>query len=654
MNVLHLLKSRFKPVLAAYVSDPEKYLAMIRPAGDTRFGDFQANFAMPLAGPLGRKSREIADEIAQKLDLADLCQPPEVAGPGFINLRLHDDWVAEQVTAILADDRLGAERVADPRTVVVDYSSPNVAKPMHVGHLRSSVIGSALYRVFRFVGHRAISDNHIGDWGTQFGMIIYGYKNFLDSERYASDAVGELARLYRLVNQLSEYHAACESIPKLEGIVAELKNRLQAAEHAVQSDPKNKSLKKARQQVAVQLSEAEEALQSAVDRKQSIDNDVDLKHLADAHPTIAVSARNETAKLHSGDEENVRLWERFLPECLKALQGVYDRLGIEFDLSLGESFYQPMLADVVKELRQTGLARESDGAICIFVPDNDAPFIVQKTDGAFTYGTTDFATVKYRVEELHADQVLYVVDTRQSEHFKLLFATTRLYGYDQLDLRHVNFGTVLGDDKRPFKTRSGDTVGLESLIDEAITRARRIVDENDDSKEQPELPPEERTRIAEIVGVGGIKYADLRHNRESDYVFSWDKMLATQGDTATYMQYAYARICGIFRKGGIERESVRSTEKPIYFTNPEERALALQLLRFADAVDDTVSDCRPNILTAYLFETSNAFSAFYNASPVLKEPSEEIRDNRLRLCDLTARVLERGLDLLGIGVCEKM
>jgi arginyl-tRNA synthetase len=314
-----------------------------------------------------------------------------------------------------------------------------------------------------------------------------------------------------------------------------------------------------------------------------------------------------------------------------------------------------MLADVVRELQAAGIAQESAGAICVFIPGNEAPFIIQKSDGAYTYATSDLATIRYRVEQLGAQEILYVVDARQSEHFQLLFQTARRSGYDQTVYRHVSFGTILGDDRRPFKTRAGDTVGLESLLDEAVARAARIVAENDDAKRDgPELDEAARRQVAEIVGLGGIKYADLRHNRESDYVFSWDKMLAVTGDTSTYMQYACARICGIFRKGDVLRESFRTGTIPVHLKTLAERSLAFQLGRFAEAVEDVAVDFRPNVLTDYLFDTANAFSTFYQECPVKDEPDGGLRASRYVLCDLTARVLASGLELLGIGTSERM
>jgi arginyl-tRNA synthetase len=636
-------------------SDATPLLSMIRPAQDARFGDFQANMAMPLAKMLSKPPRDVAAEIVSRLDVADLCEPAEVAGPGFINLKVRTDRLANETSKLVHDERLGVAAVNEPQTVVIDFSSPNVAKPMHVGHLRSTVIGDALVRVYRFLGHRVISDNHIGDWGTQFGMILYGYKSLhlLDQEAFDRMPVAELARLYRLVNQLIEYHAAREALPKSSVSIADKETEIAAFETSL--DPADKNAKKRLTKLRSDLDTLREeqiSLQSKID---SVDANPDLKALADGHANIALASRLETAKLHAGDAENTALWNQFLPSCLAALHRVYDRLGVTFDQELGESYYQPLLGSVVEELSAKGLAIESDGAICVFNEGFAAPFIVRKADGAFLYATTDLATIRHRVSEWHASAMLYVVDKRQSEHFEQLFATAKRWGYDDVDFRHVSFGTILGEDKRPFKTRSGDTVGLESLLDEAVERAYRIVSEGDDAKpDGPELPEQERGRIAEIVGLGGIKYADLKHNRDSDYVFSWDKMLSTTGDTATYMQYAYARVNGIARRGGVDPESLRNSNATISLDAPEERALALQLNRFAEAIDGVARDNRPNVLTDYLFSLAGVFTSFYDKCHVLKAETEELRNSRLLLCDLTARTIAKGLELLGIEVSERM
>ena len=568
MNILNELRARFARVLVDFTDEPWLFAAMVRPSQDRRFGDFQANCAMPLAKRSGLNPRELALRIADRLDLADLCDPAEIAGPGFINLTLRNDRLEQQINNVVADERLGVDAATDAKQIVLDFSSPNVAKPMHVGHLRATVIGDALQRVLRFLGHRVTSDNHIGDWGTQFGMIIYGYKHFVDSAAYERDPVGELARLYRLVNRLSEYHIAKETLPEREGELSRLRRELEQAETV---SPPDKKAKKVLKKLRGAVESTREQITSLNGRIAGVEEDSKLADLAQHHQDIVRATRDETAKLHTGDAENRGLWNQFLPQCLAALRQIYDRLDIKFDLTLGESAYDSQLPGVVEDLEQRDLAVESDGAKCVFVAGNDAPFIIQKADGAYTYATTDLATISYRVRELQADLILYVVDARQAEHFKLLFETARKWGFAEVGLRHVSFGTVMGQDRRPYRTRSGDTVGLESLLDEAVSRAREIVADNDDGKRDgPELDEEDRDRIAEIVGIGGIKYADLHHNRESDYVFDWGKMLATTGDTATYMQYAYARIHGIFRKGDVCLSELQESPQSILLRDPEE------------------------------------------------------------------------------------
>lgn len=649
MNFLSELRSRLRTALGTLTESPDTYVDMLKPTSDSRFGDFQANCAMPLAKQLKQSPRDVAQSLVDRLDVTGLCEPPEIAGPGFINLRVLTDRLANETALICGDERLGLQPVQHPRTFVVDYSSPNVAKPMHVGHLRSTVIGHALDKILRFLGHQVISDNHVGDWGTQFGMIIYGYKHFRDEAAYAAAPVAELARLYRLVNQLSDYHDSRANLPELRSRIEQAVAAADAAARAAKPGEKDaaRQVKKLNQDVEA----ARDALKSAEKKIASVDADARLAELAAAHPQIGELARRETAKLHAGDATNKQLWDEFVPQCLAALQQVYQRFGVTFDLTLGESWYNPMLPGIVEELKSKQLAVSSDGAMCVFVEGNDAPFIVQKADGAYTYATTDLATIRHRVETLHADASLYVVDSRQAEHFQLLFATARRLGYDKTEFRHVSFGTVLGDDHRPFKTRSGDTVGLESLLDEAVQNARKIVDAN-----SGHLPETERARVAELVGLGAVIYVDLHHNRDSDYVFSWEKMLATNGDTATYIQYAYARVCGILRKGEVDVTSLRAASAPgaILLTNDAERVLALQLNRFSQAVADVAVDYRPNLLTQYLFETANVFAQFYDKCGVLKEADAALRTSRLLLCDATARVLKQGLSLLGIGVAEQM
>lgn len=652
MSILQTLKIRFATALAPLTQDVGPLLDMIRSSQDPKFGDFQANCAMPLSKQLGQPPRDIAAQIVAGLDVSDLCDPPEIAGPGFINLRLRDDWIADRVQSITGDDRLGVPLVDEPKHVVVDFSSPNVAKPMHVGHLRSSVIGDAICRTLKFAGHQVTSDNHIGDWGTQFGMIIYGYRNFVNAEAYAKDPVSELARLYKLVNLLSAYHTAVSRLSDLQERVTDQQQELQLQES--QADPADKNAKKKLKSIRKGVAEAQETLAAAERKIADVASDPELQTLAAAHPDVAKLARLETSKLHAGDADNQQLWDEFLPACLQALDRVYNRLGIQFDLTLGESYYNPMLADVVSDLKATGLATDSDGAVCVFIEGNNAPFIVQKTDGAYTYATTDLATIQHRVETLHADEIVYVVDKRQSEHFNLLFQTAAKWKYADVKCQHVSFGTVMGSDGKPFQTRSGENVGLESLIDEAITRAHQIVTENDDRRETPALTAQQRSEVAEIVGIGGIKYADLHHNRDSDYEFQWEKMLANTGDTATYMQYAYARICGIFREAGADRDSLAAANSPVLLTCAEERALALQLIQFDLAVEAVLADYRPHLMTAWLFDTADRFSSFYTKCSVKNAESEQIKASRLVLCDLMARALRTGLSLLGIDTAEVM
>jgi arginyl-tRNA synthetase len=655
MNILYELKSRFRSVLSGIVKDPTELLSMIRTAQDTKFGDYQANVAMPLGKRLGKPPREIAAEIISKLDLDDLCEPPEIAGPGFINLRLKPEWLVERLNQSIDDERLGVSLADEPLTFVVDYSSPNVAKPMHVGHIRSTVIGDALCRTLRFLGHRAISDNHIGDWGTQFGMIIYGYKNFVEQSAYAATPVAELSRLYKLVNQLVDYHTTKTKLPTIE---QELASRSAAVETLPTSTGDKAAIKKAkkeRRKLEDRIRETSEAIAAAKSRIAAVEDDVRLSDLAGQHPNIATNVLEETAKLHRSDAENRQLWDEFLPECRKEIQKLYDRIDIEFDYEYGESFYHDRLAGVVDEFEQRGLAKESNGAICVFLDGFDAPMIIRKKDGAFLYATTDLATIQFRMQEWKPDAILYVVDHRQGEHFEKLFVAAKQCGYPDVELSHVSFGTVLGDDGRPFKTRSGDAVGLESLLDEAVQRALTVVSESDDAKPNgPELSDEERNQIADAVGHGAIKYADLSHNRTSDYVFSYDKMLALTGNTATYLQYSYARVNGIFSKGSIDIEELRQSDASIQIVEPAERALALELLRFGDALADVVEDYRPNQLTNYLFQLTKVFFSFYEQCPVLKAKEESTRNSRLLLCDLTARTIRQGLDLLGIHVVQRM
>jgi arginyl-tRNA synthetase len=653
MNILKVLQSRLSLVLKTMIPDPDSYSGMIRPAQDAKFGDYQVNCAMPLKAVLNKNPRDIATEIVSKLEWQDLFLEPEIAGPGFINFTLRSEFLQQKIQEMAASAHLGVEPAEKPLTIALDFSSPNVAKPMHVGHLRSSVIGDALNRILRYLGHTVISDNHIGDWGTQFGMIIYGYKHFLDQAKYDESPVTELARLYRFVNQLCDYHDAVAELPlQIQAQQLAAANIEQAKKSPL---PKEKEQQKLLKKLQGEWTEAHENVEGLQKKIAAIEMVPELSTQAAQHPNIVKDSRGETAKLHAGDPVNRALWDKFLPYCLAAMESMYQRLGIKFDHTLGESFYQPMLGSVVTELKSKDLARINEGATCVFVEGHEAPLIIQKTDGAFTYGTTDLATIRYRVEEWKADAMYYVVDNRQSEHFNLLFKAARMWGYDKVDFRHISFGTVMGQDNKPYKTRAGDTVGLESLLDEAVNRARVIVDDNDNSKPNgQELSESARQQVAEIVGLGGVKYADLMHNRESNYIFDWDKMLANKGNTSTYIQYAVARIYGIFRRGEIDSEQLLQAAAAIQLTQPAERQLALQLFRFHEAIEEVTRECRPHLLCQYLFETAESLARFYDQCDVLKEADPAVKQSRLLLIDLVKRVLSQGLALLGIGYNEKM
>lgn len=571
-----LLEKIFKPVLAEYTETPEKFMGMLSRCNDVKFGDYQANFAMAMGKSLGKKPREVAEMIREKALqnplAAALLESIEIAGPGFLNLKISADWMVKTLELAAKDERLGVSLAEKPKTIVMDFSSPNVAKPMHVGHIRSTIIGDSMSRVLKFLGHKVIRDNHLGDWGTQFGMIFYGWKHYLDEKKFQENPIMELLRLYRI----------------------------------------------ARQEM-------------------------------DADEKVADECRLETERLHVGDPENRALWAKIMPCCIAEINRAYERLDIQFDETHGESFYNDRLPGVVQLLRDKGLAADSEGAVCVFFPERKAPMIVQKKDGAFLYATTDIATFLYRMETYNPDAIYYVVDHRQSEHFVNLFELLHMLGYEGIDLRHVKFGTILGDDGKPFKTRSGDTVGLDGLLDEAVDRARAAIKQNETNN----VSDEDLEKTAQKIGIGALKYADLSQNRESDYVFSYDKMLALTGNTATYMQYAYARVRSIFSKGGFDAQKIASSAK-IELAHPAERALALELLRFDEALESVAKDNRPNFLTAYLYELASKYSTFFENCPVLRAENDAVRDSRLVLCDLTARTIQKGLELLGIQTVEKM
>lgn len=655
MNALYQLKEKFRPIIAemtdADASATESMLAMIRPANDAKHGDFQANFAMPLGKKMGQPPREVAQSVVEKSDLTDICQTVEIAGPGFINLKLDDAWIKQNLKNALADPRLAIDPVTSPKNYIVDYSSPNVAKPMHVGHIRSTVIGDALTRILTFMGHEAKSDNHLGDWGTQFGMILYGYKNFLDQPAFDTDTIGELSRLYRLVRKLIDYHGFKSKLPELSAAVTELETQLtdlkqsqsQAAEKSVV-----KKIKKEISQVSKRIADANEKLQKAT----ALIADVEASELAsitDQHATIGTDVLLETAKLHAGDQQNKDLWKKFLPICKQDMQTIYDRLDVTFDMELGESYYHDMLGDVVDELESKGFARISDGAMCVFLDDFETPMIVRKKDGAFLYSTTDLATIKYRMDNFDADACLYVVDHRQHEHFEKLFAVASLWGFDDAELKHVSFGTVMGKDGKPFQTRSGETVGLSGLLDEAEKRAADIAKELN-----PDIDASQLATNARVVGIGSLKYADLSQNRSSDYTFDYEKMLALKGNTAAYLQYGYARVQGILRKVEIDPQPLRTSPVEFEFDTDIERSLGVQLLRLEEALSDVMIDYKPNLLCNYLFDLGQTFFKFYDQCSLKDTQSQSLLSSRIQMCDLTARTLKTGLSLLGIRVLDQM
>jgi len=597
MNVLRTLQEKFRAALTGVVDDSARYASLVTAAQNPQFGDYQANCAMPLAKALGKKPRDVAADIVQRLDLGDMLERPEIAGPGFINLRLKSDWLAKEARAIADDERLGVAPAASPRTYVVDYSSPNVAKPLHVGHLRSTIIGDSLARLLRFLGHKVIADNHLGDWGTQFGILLYGYKHFRDDAAFKADPVRELTRIYLHMRELTKGAEEEDDQP---------------------ADPA-------------------------------------AKKYADA-------CREETAKLHAGDRDNVALWQEFMPAAMAEIEHIYRRLDVHFDHQHGESFYNPMLPGVVDDVLAKGLAEETEGAIGIFpVPrkEDSVPALVRKRDGAFTYMTSDLATIRYRVNEWHPTAMLYVVDARQAFHFKQLFDAARRWGYDKVELEHVAFGSVLGPDRKPLKTREGGAPELGALLDEAVEHGAERYEQSrtervERGEDVPELSESEKQQIAETVGLGAVKYADLSQHRTTDYVFAWDKMLATDGNTATYMQYAYARCRAIFRKGNVDPEALRKSRPLPPTAEPTELVLVLQILRFEETLAAAAAEYLPHLLTAYLWDLAKSYSAFYTNCPVLTAPTPELRAGRLLLCDLTARTIQTTLGLLGIRTVERM
>lgn len=563
----------------------EELRASVSVAADLRFGDYQSNVAMVHGKSRGLAPRQLAEQLLAALALDGVAEC-SIAGPGFINFRILPDYYASTVATLASDPRLGVPLTDSPRRIVLDFSAPNVAKPMHVGHIRSTILGESLSRIARFLGHEVTTDNHLGDWGTQFGMVTWAWKAILDESALTRDPLAELLRLYR--------HAS-------------------------------------------DAAKADEAVREA--------------------------CRQELVKLQQGDAENLAIWQRCIALSRQGLDAIYQRLDVHFDHWLGESAYNDALAPLVERLQQQGLARESDGAVCVFsdgsVSDpakdpflirkdgdwQDFPMIVRKSDGGYNYATTDIATLEFRCETWQAQSIWYVVDHRQGLHFQQLFSIAARLGYGDRDLRHIAFGTILGTDGKPLKTRAGDLPQLADVLNDSVSAARATVNER--SRLEAD---DERQTLAELIGIGAVKFTELAHHRLSDYVFDLQKMVALEGDTAPYLFYSHVRSRSIFRKleGAFDASDVAVT-----LDQAAEIQLARLICRYGEIVPAVLDDCRPNLLTAYLLELARAFHSFFEACPVLQaEP--ELRASRLLLCDLTARILKHGLHLLAIEAPDAM
>lgn len=577
MNIQSILSDKIKQAMILAGAD-QSCDALVRQSGKPQFGDYQTNGIMAAAKKLGLNPREFAQKVLDNAQLSDITEKLEIAGPGFINIFLNPTWLTTEVSAALSQKNLGIQ-ATDKQTVVIDYSSPNVAKEMHVGHLRSTIIGDAVVRTLEFLGHNVIRANHVGDWGTQFGMLI--------------------AYLEKMQNE----HASEMELQDLEAFYREAK-----------------------------------------------------KHY-DEDEVFAEKARNYVVKLQGGDEYCRAMWKRLVDITMQQNQHNYDRLNVtltEKDV-MGESLYNPMLPSIVEDLKKQGLAVEDDGALVVYLDEfknkegDPMGVIVQKKDGGFLYTTTDIAAAKYRYETLKADRALVFSDTRQSQHMQQAWLITRKAGYvpESFSLEHKNFGMMLGKDGKPFKTRTGGTVKLADLLDEAIERATVLINEKNTN-----LSNDEKEAVIEAVGIGAVKYADLSKNRTTDYVFDWDNMLSFEGNTAPYMQYAYTRIRSIFNKTDINSTALLAA--PLTLENDKERALAIKLLQFEEAVQTVGKEGTPHVLCAYLYELAGIFSSFYEHCPILNAEDESVKLSRLKLALLTEKTLKQGLELLGIKTVEKM
>ena len=537
------------------------------------FGDFQTNFAMMNSKAIGKNPREIATTLVENFKENDLIEKLEIAGPGFINIHLKNNFLNNEVKKI-ENEKYDFSFLNVDETVIIDYSSPNIAKRMHIGHLRSTIIGDAIKRILDFIGFKTISDNHIGDWGTQFGKLIVAYNKWLDKEAYEADPIGELERIYVLF-----------------------------------SDEAKKD------------------------------------------PTLEDVARNELRKLQMGDEQNNKLWKEFIKISLKEYNKVYDRLGVKFDHYFGESFYNDLMPDVLEELKEKNIAKEDQGALVVFFEEDKLPpALVQKKDGSFLYATSDLATIKCRKNELNVDKAVYVTDERQQNHFKQVFEISEMLGAPyNYEKSHVYFGIMRFGDGMIFSSRSGNIIRLVDLLDEAKKQVKSVIDEKN-----PNIPEDEKEKIAEIVGTGAIKYFDLSQNRTSDILFTWDKVLSFEGNTGPYLQYTYARIQSILRKLKEENISVKNNDIILDDMFDIERELAVALLRFPQTVVKSYETYRPNIIADYLFDTAKLFNNFYNSKSILKETDKKVMDARILLAQKTASILKQGLNLLGIENVDRM
>ncbi|EAA2345225.1 arginine--tRNA ligase [Salmonella enterica subsp. enterica serovar Montevideo] len=577
MNIQALLSEKVSQAMIA-AGAPADCEPQVRQSAKVQFGDYQANGMMAVAKKLGMAPRQLAEQVLTHLDLSGIASKVEIAGPGFINIFLEPAFLAEQVQQALASDRLGVSQPTR-QTIVVDYSAPNVAKEMHVGHLRSTIIGDAAVRTLEFLGHHVIRANHVGDWGTQFGMLIAWL------EKQQQENAGDMA------------------LADLEGFYRDAK-----------------------------------------------------KHY-DEDEAFAERARNYVVKLQSGDTYFREMWRKLVDITMTQNQITYDRLNVTLtrDDVMGESLYNPMLPGIVADLKAKGLAVESEGATVVFLDEfknkegDPMGVIIQKKDGGYLYTTTDIACAKYRYETLHADRVLYYIDSRQHQHLMQAWTIVRKAGYvpDSVPLEHHMFGMMLGKDGKPFKTRAGGTVKLADLLDEALERARRLV-----AEKNPDMPADELEKLANAVGIGAVKYADLSKNRTTDYIFDWDNMLAFEGNTAPYMQYAYTRVLSVFRKADIDEQALASA--PVIISEDREAQLAVRLLQFEETLTVVAREGTPHVMCAYLYDVAGLFSGFYEHCPILSAENDAVRNSRLKLAQLTAKTLKLGLDTLGIETVERM